>query len=309
MKISISVLTYNRGSILKDLLVSLSSIKYEQLEIIVIDNCSKDNTSMIMSKEFPQILYIKLSQNIGASARNVGLQKATGDIIITLDDDIIGINDDAIFSILTQFVERPRLGAVNFSVTDYYTGKICNWVHHRNISENFDKEFLTYEITEGAVAFRRRALEVAGYYPTYFFLSHEGPDLALRLIDSGYDVIYSNKISVLHKHSDLGRRPWMNYYYDTRNQVWYAIRNLPAFYAISYLFRGLSSMLIYSIRDGYIIWWLKAIRDSFKGIIRAFGDRRVISKKTLSIIRNIDNHRPSIFYMLKKRFFVKGVRL
>ena len=44
VKITISILTYNRCSILKELLFSLKKLKYSPLEIIVVDNCSKDET-------------------------------------------------------------------------------------------------------------------------------------------------------------------------------------------------------------------------------------------------------------------------
>jgi GT2 family glycosyltransferase len=308
MRITISILTHNRISLLKDVLNSLSIIKFEHLEIIVIDNCSEDDTGKVVIKQFPNVIYVKLPSNIGASARNVGIKNATGDIIVMLDDDILGIDDAALQSLCALFKENSRIGAVNFKVTDYYSGDICNWVHHRIVTDN-DKEFPTYEITEGAVAFRKSALEKSGYYPEYFFLSHEGPDLALRIIDAGYDVIYSNKISVRHKHSNLGRHNWTNYYYDTRNQFWFAVRNLPVLYAMTYLFRGLCSMMIYSIRDRYFFYWLKAVRDGLKGIKRALSDRRVISKETMSLIKEVDRCRPNLMYMMKNKLFTKGVRL
>lgn len=309
LKISIAILTYNRADLLRELLVSVSSIKYEWLEIIVVDNCSQDDTHMIVSQQFPQVIYIRLNANIGAAGRNIGLQRATGDIIVTLDDDIVGVNEASLSSLSALFSSRPDVGAVNFKVTNYYTGHICNWAHHRSIAENADKEFCTYEITEGAVAFRKKALEKAGYYPYYFFLSHEGPDLALRLMDSGYTVIYSNIVSVMHKHSNLGRRNWLNYYYDTRNQFWFAVRNLPVAEAVLYLFRGLSSMFFYSVRDGYFLYWLKAVKDGLNGLDRALCDRKVVSKKTMSCVRHIDTHRPTLTSLLRERVLNRGTRL
>lgn len=308
-KISISILTYNRSELLRELLSSVCSLNYEWLEILVVDNCSEDDTYRMVSEEFPQIIYIRLNSNIGAAGRNFGLQRASGDIIVTLDDDIIGVNEALLTSLSALFSSTPALGAVNFKVTDYYTGHICNWAHHRSVAENADKEFDTYEITEGAVAFRKKALEKAGYYPDYFFLSHEGPDLALRLMNSGYTVIYSNTVSVMHRHSNLGRRNWLNYYYDTRNQFWFAARNLPVPYAALYLFRGLSSMFFYSVRDGYLLYWLKAVKDGLNGFDRALGDRKVMSRKTMLCVRHIDSHRPSLTSLLRERVLNRGTRL
>ncbi|MFX0197667.1 MAG: glycosyltransferase family 2 protein [Candidatus Hodarchaeota archaeon] len=308
-KVSIAVLTYNRSILLKNLLLSLQELKYKPVEIIVIDNHSEDNTEEMLGNEFTYVNYIRTERNIGASARNLGLKRAMGDIVITLDDDIIGIDDNDLANLLSAFRSRPTLGAVNFKVLDHSTGNICNWPHHCKPEEYSNREFLTYEITEGAVAFRKKALEKAGYYPEYFFLSHEGPDLALRIINTGYQVIYSNMVSVIHYRSNFGREPWLNYYFDTRNQLWLATRNFPVPYAITYLTRGVLSMFVYSARDGYLLYWMKGLIDGLKGLKKALKDRNVLSDEKLRIIKSIDRHRPDFTYLIKKRLLKRGVRL
>ncbi len=69
-KVTISILTYNRERLLRKLLSSLRGISYQKLEIIVIDNCSTDNTERTVKEEFPEILYEKTEKNIGIAARN-----------------------------------------------------------------------------------------------------------------------------------------------------------------------------------------------------------------------------------------------
>ncbi|MFZ5568874.1 MAG: glycosyltransferase family 2 protein [Thermodesulfobacteriota bacterium] len=307
--VTISILTYNRSSLLKILVTDLTALSYQPLEIIVVDNHSEDATEQIMRTEFPDVIYERTETNLGAGARNIGMKRARGDIVITLDDDVRGVTDTAICEIVRLFQGRNRLAAVNFKVLDHQTGEICNWVHHC-LPEGFcGREFNTYEITEGAVAFRKTALERAGYYPQHFFLSHEGPDLAMRLLDHGYDVIYSPNIEVIHCHSQLGRKTWTNYYYDNRNLLWLAARNFPLSYAIVYLIRGLGSMLVYSIRDGYFIYWLKGLRDGFRGMGEALRERRVLRKRTIRFLKEIDENRPDIRYMIRKRLLKKGIRL
>lgn len=307
--VSISVLTYNRSNLLKNSLSSLQDLKYKPLEIIVVDNHSEDNTKQLIKNEFHFVKYIRTEKNIGATARNLGMKSATGDIIITLDDDVFGINDNAIKRIVNCFTKRPRLGAINFKLLDHITGDICSWPHHCIPEKYSNKEFLTYEITEGAVAFRKTVLEKAGYYPEYFFLSHEGTDLAFRILNKGYEVIYLHVVSVQHSHSNLGRKSWLNYYYDTRNQLWLAARNFPFSYATVYLLRGLSSMLLYSIRDGYLLYWFKAIIDGIRGLRTELQDRNVLGKNTMKLIKSIDKNRPDIKYYIKNRMLTKSVRL
>ena len=145
MKISILILTYNRSDILRELLMSLGDISYSPLEIIVTDNHSTDNTELMMRNEFPNIAYYIMDANIGVGARNVGMSNATGDIIITIDDDVIGIGDSEIKTIIRIFNAKPDIGAVCFRIVDYYTGKICNWCHHYKTEEFCNREFITDE--------------------------------------------------------------------------------------------------------------------------------------------------------------------
>ncbi|WP_321371090.1 glycosyltransferase [uncultured Desulfuromusa sp.] len=309
MFISICILTFNRCEILEKLLESLSLISYSSIEIIVVDNCSQDNTENIVLEKFCNIIYHKTENNIGVAARNIALSMAKGDVIITIDDDIFGINDTTLVNISNYFSNDKTIGALNFKVLDAFTGDICNWIHHKK-EENFhDKEFLTYEITEGAVAFNRKALTLSGYYPAYFFLSHEGPDLALRIMDSGFDVRYSPLVEVLHSHAQAGRKSWFRYYYDTRNQFLLAMRNFPVFYSIRFILKGAMSTFIYSLRDGFLWYWLKGVFDGLCAMIKYSSDRSVLSCKTMSLVYEIDRQRPSLLYMLKKRIFRKEMRL
>ena len=308
-KVSICILTYNRMAILKDLLLSLENIHYSPIEIIVIDNYSEDGTENMMLQEFQDIRYFRTDKNIGIGARNIGLIHSTGGIVITLDDDIIGLNDSDIIKINNYFLKSKRLGALNFKVIDNKTGNVCNWIHHCKQEEYSEKEFSTYEITEGAVAFRKQVIKEAGYYTEYFFLSHEGPDLAFRILNLDYDVIYSNKITVMHSHAETGRKSWFRYYYDTRNHFFIAVRNFPVSYLILYLLRSLTSTFLYSIRDGYILYWLKGFKDGIKGIKDVIKDRNVLKNATIKHIKIINKKRPSFIYMLNKRLFRKDMRL
>lgn len=307
--VTISILTYNRISVLKKLLLELSELKYKSLEVIVVDNCSVDDTQPIVENEFQFVRYFRTLKNIGAEARNIGLKKANGDIIITLDDDISNITDEEIKKLVKIFKAYPQLGAINFKVINLFSENICNWVHHCDPLQYSESEFQTYEITEGAVAFNKKALKDTGYYPEGFFLSHEGPDLSFRLIDNGYDVIYSNAVTVLHSHSDLGRKSWLNYYYDTRNQLWLAVRHFPINHGFKYLLIGLSSMMVYSIRDGFLKYWLKGIYDGIRGIKNSYENRKVLKPETMAIIKHIDEKRPDFFHQIKEKLFNRGIRL
>lgn len=308
-KISIVILTYNRVEVLIELLLSIKSFISNNIEVIIVDNSSKDGTEKVVKDEFHDFIYIKTEKNIGVGARNLGIKITSNEVIVCLDDDVFGINGEALRNIYECFKNDDKIGAINFKVVDYYTGKISNWIHHCPAELYSDKKFQTYEITEGAVAFRKAALNKSGLYPEYFFLSHEGTDLALRIMDRGYEVIYSGDIVVRHKHSDIGRKQWANYYYDTRNHFWLAIRNFPIRYMIKYLMRHLSTTCIYSLRDGYFKFWIKAIKDGLTGLKWVGKDRKVLSKEMMNKIYLLNQNNSPFLSMLRKRLFRKNMRL
>lgn len=309
IKISISILTYNRAEILRDLLNSLREITYTPLEVIVIDNHSTDETESMVYQEFPKVTYSRMTINEGVGARNVGLSKASGGIIITLDDDIIGMDDIKIKTLIRLFDEHQDVGAICFKVLDYYTGQVCNWCHHYKLEEFSNREFITDEISEGAVAFRKSALAKSGLYPTYFFISYEGADLLCRMLDAGYKTIYSPEVSVWHRHAIQGRPNWRRYYYDTRNQIWFVARNYPIVFGLKYLSRGLTAMLFYSIRDGFLRYWIKGLWHGIRSLPSVSANRKCISKTTIRTLRAISANRPNLFYMIGKRVFQRGIKI
>jgi len=287
----------------------LHKIEYPDLEIIVIDNDSNDSTQAMVTELFPKVICHKMETNVGIAGRNAGISKATGDIIITLDDDVIGIDDHVIEELINIFQEQAMTGAICFRITAPGTSEVINWCHHYKIDDYSHKEFITNEITEGAVAFRKSVLKKSGLYPEIFFISHEGPDLACRIMNAGFNVIFSPRIAVEHFHSQSGRKSWRRYYYDTRNQFWFVARNYPLSWSIKYLLFGIVAMFIYSMRDQCLKYCLKGVYDGLKGLSNNLKYRQPITSKTRKIIKEINRNRPGLLYMAKKRLKTKEIRL
>ncbi|MBK8015277.1 MAG: glycosyltransferase [Betaproteobacteria bacterium] len=306
--VTIVVLTYNRWDCLRVMLAELRAIADLVHEVIVVDNHSTDGTADLLSRDFPEFVHVRTERNLGVSARNLGIARATGATIITLDDDLLGLSPESLALVESEFAAHPELGALNFRVIDYYTRRVCNWVHHRNSTDS-DQRFLSYEITEGAVAFRREAfVRSGGYYPRYF-IGHEGPDLAFRMMNSGFTVEYDGRVSVLHKHEESTRTTWRFYYFDTRNHIWLVVRNMPLGYGIWFLVRGLGAMAAYSLRDGYFPWFAAGVHDAMVDLPAVIRTREVWTHRTLDLCRDIDRHRPGFWTLVRQRLFRAGFRL
>ena len=91
IKISVIIPTYNRGNIIENSIISVLNQTYTNLEVLIIDDGSTDNTKEIIDKfDDNRIKYIKLKNNYGGSnARNIGIKSATGKFISFQDSDDI----------------------------------------------------------------------------------------------------------------------------------------------------------------------------------------------------------------------------
>ena len=301
---SIVVLTFNRNHLLGRLLEDLQRFARAGAELVVVDNASTEPAETV-TRHFPNVVMIRAPRNLGAAGRNLGFKAARGDIVVCLDDDVFGLSADALEQ-LDRVFEEPTVGGVNFKVLEEGTGRVVNWVHHRSVEQFADATFDTYEVTEGAVAFRRSILDEVGGYPEPFFLSHEGPDLAFRVMNRGSRVIYCPALSVTHSFAPEGRKSWRNYYYDTRNTLWLVVRNLPFGYGAWILFRQTAAMFFYSIRDRHFKWWAKGVWDGLMGLRQALRERERLSKNAMRRIREIDSFRPPLLYVVRKRLSKSG---
>ena len=91
-KISVIIPTYNRANLLPRAIESVLKQTFTNFELIIVDDCSIDNTTEVV-KEFlkkdKRIKYIRLNKNSGSAAypRNIGIQRASGEYIAFLDSD------------------------------------------------------------------------------------------------------------------------------------------------------------------------------------------------------------------------------
>jgi glycosyltransferase involved in cell wall biosynthesis len=91
MKLSIVIPCYNEEKTIRTIVDAVRASPYESKEIIVVDDCSRDNTRAILKSEIAplvdKILYHEVNQGKGAALRT-GIQAATGDIVVIQDADL-----------------------------------------------------------------------------------------------------------------------------------------------------------------------------------------------------------------------------
>ena len=118
--ISVIVPTYNRGHLLERALRSVLTQTHQQLELIIVDDGSVDNTADVVSTydADSRVRYIRHQDNLGSSvARNTGIRHAQGEYIAFLDSDDEWLPTKLEKQMLLfQYGSLPRLGAVNCGI-------------------------------------------------------------------------------------------------------------------------------------------------------------------------------------------------
>jgi len=88
MKISVIIPTYNRARTIERAMTSVFRQTYPAIEVIVVDDCSDDQTAEILKEYEDRIKVITNESNRGVSfSRNLGIEAASGDWIAFLDSD------------------------------------------------------------------------------------------------------------------------------------------------------------------------------------------------------------------------------
>ena len=200
--VSVIIPAYNEEKVIARTVEWILESDYRNLEIIVVNDGSQDQTAQIVVKHFgsdPRITLLNIPNGGKANALNVGLQSAHGEVVVALDADT-HFNTDTI-SKLVRWFDDPEIGAVagNAKVGNRIN-MVTRWQALEYIvAQNLDRRALaaldTLTVVPGAVgAWRRSALTEVGGFPADTLA--EDQDLTIGLQKAGYRVLFdSNAIA------------------------------------------------------------------------------------------------------------------
>jgi GT2 family glycosyltransferase len=293
--VSIAILNYERRDALRRALAAARAQDYPVTEILAVDNASTDGSAEMVRDEFPDVRLVRLPANVAAAARNVGVAAAKGDVVVTLDNDVLFSAPGDVAMALRVFARHPRAAVVNFMIVGA-DGRLCrrDWCHPRDADTWSETEFATDYVLEGASACRREAFLAAGGYWPPFFIGHEGWDLGLRLLDAGHELIYTPAVRVRHLVDASVRPSGRIYYTFVRNAVWVALRNLPVPAAVGAIARDVALMGFAAARAGQLAAFRRGLVDAVRGARAALATRHPLAPATRTRLAEIRRHKPGL---------------
>ncbi len=163
-KISVIIPTYNRSFLLKRAVRSVLDQNYSNLELIIVDDASSDNTKDNIKKLRDQrIFYIKNSRNKGPNfSRNLGLRKSRGDYIAFLDDDDYYSDKNKLKKQVELFNKNKKLVFVGCQYFDKLTQTKRSPHLKGKISKNLLLNFS--DIETSTILIKTSAIEKVGFF-------------------------------------------------------------------------------------------------------------------------------------------------
>jgi O-antigen biosynthesis protein len=239
LTVSVIIVNYNVRYFLEQCLLSVARASGGvDVEVIVVDNNSTDDSESYLKERFPDLIYLHNSENAGfARACNQGLAIAKGGNILFLNPDTI-LQEDTLKICLDHLEANPATGAIGVRMVDgtgaflkeskrsfpspltalyklsglsliFPHSRLFGRYHLGHLSEHRNWEV---DVLAGAFMLIPRAvLQQVGSFDEAFFMYGEDVDLSYRIQAAGYKNQYLADTTIIHFKGESTKRGSLNY--------------------------------------------------------------------------------------------------
>lgn len=288
--VMVTVLNYNGWKDAVECVNSLLSSSYANLKIVVIDNCSTDNSVDELAKlvDGNRVQLVQTDANLGgvggtAFAARYAL-KSKADFIFALSNDLV-VSADAIDALVNAMVSDNAIGVISPKIMYYDRPEriwSCGFLMNHWLARGTDlvnrvrrsghnAEILDVDMLIGGVMFLRRALlEQVGFVDDRYFFQNEEYEYFDRIRKAGWRVKVAMNTSVLHKVGQtIGTESYDRWYYGTRNRLLYIRESLPLLQRIT------AKLFFYGTRPiKFCQWCLKGKANLIGASLEGWRDYR-----------------------------------
>lgn len=201
-EVSVIIPVYNGGSSFGECLSSLAATAPAPREIIVVDDCSTDDSARAAAGSGATLLRTEVRSG-PAHARNLGAKQACGDILLFLDADVT-VRPDIIGQVTETFCREPSLSALFGSYDDApaaanFLSQYKNLMHHY-VHQAAREDAFTFWAGCGAI-WRETFLSLDGFDDGYRVPAIEDIELGYRLRRAGHRIRLIKTLQVKHLKS------------------------------------------------------------------------------------------------------------
>ena len=248
-KIGIILVNFNGLQDTIECIQSVYKSDYNNYLIIVIDNASKEDASVLNT--YSNVLYIKLDSNVGFGvANNIGADKAIEcgcELLLCLNNDTV-IESDTL-----TFLERNTTDkTITTGAIYYFSDRKKLWYGGGEVSRfkgNFrHKDYCNTRsvsfVSGCCIMLTSGCYKNIGLFDPAYFMYYEDSDFSLKAILNGYELKYIYEARIYHKvGKSINKTVGLKDYYLTRNRLYILKKYKRYFYLTAivyfYLTRGL----------------------------------------------------------------------
>jgi len=236
--VSVVIPAYNRRASVLELLADVHRQEGVSMEVIVVDDCSPDDTVAAITAQFPNVKVLRNAVNGGpAVSRNRGAREARGRYVVGFDSDVTVPDRSLLRRVVETFERYPAATGLAFRLLspDGRSDDGPRWWHPLPIERFANARFFTDYFSGTGYAFRREAMLGSGLFPEILYMHYEEVELAYRILDQGGNIMHCPDLPVLHHANPIASRSKIKVFYKPRNQVLVALACYPWTKAIAYL--------------------------------------------------------------------------
>jgi len=234
VRVSVVVPTYGRERALCTTVVALLDQSFRDFEVIVVDQTPKHDleTERFFADRAGRLRWHREARVSLPHARNVGLQLATGEVVVFVDDDAVPAGRDLISHHFDCYVD-PTVGGVAGRIVEPLRPNAAPGIAKVNVWGRIVTNFTGDRITEVHTAkgtnmsFRHEAIRAAGGFDTRFGGTSvlEETDACYRLRSAGWRIVYEPRACVHHEMARGGCREQSRF-----DGAYWLFRNSALFY-------------------------------------------------------------------------------
>ncbi len=210
--VSVVIRAKNEGEYIAKTLSLLFSQTIQNVEVIIVDSGSTDNTLSEAEKYPVTILKIKPEKFTWGYALNIGFEKAKGKHVICLSAHALPASDKWIETLISNF-DDDKVAAVSSNMLPMQD---CNPFDRRGLLKkyNIEKQILNegppYIFSNSCSAIRKSAWDKVHFDEN--LLAVEEEDWARKARSAGYKIIYEPEAKVYHSHNESLRKIYKRFY-------------------------------------------------------------------------------------------------
>lgn len=301
--VSVIIVNYEGRDLTINCLKALNTQSFKDFEIIIVDNCSTDNSLQEVRKfkeksvlSHHPMAIVPLNRNEGFAGGNLaGLNEAKSEYIALLNNDTEP-DKDWLCNLVSGMENNPDVGICASKLIVYGTNAIDSAGdgyatslkgYKRGEGEDrlkYDRQEYVFGACAGAALYRQKMVEEIGFFDDDFFLIHEDTDLNLRAQLAGWKVIYVPAAVVYHKvRSSIGHMSDTAVYYTLRNSEFVRIKSIPCSILLrclpEFIIGTITEFLYFALKHRKLRLYIKAKLDVLKALPKMLRKRRAIMKK------------------------------